>query len=73
MKSQNTQILAWLQEGNSLTPMDALNRFGCSRLASRIGELKEMHDIQKEMITVPTRRGKVRVASYFIGKESGTK
>lgn len=66
MKSQNTQILAWLQEGNSLTPMDALNRFGCSRLVSRIGELKEMHDIQKEMITVPTRRGTVIVASYFM-------
>lgn len=37
--SQNTRILKHLQSGKSLTAMEALNRFGSLRLASRIYEL----------------------------------
>ena len=43
--SQRAQIRAYLMQGGQLTSIDALNRFRCFRLASRISELrlKENH------------------------------
>ena len=35
-KSQNQQILEALQKGDAITPMSALARFNCARLATRI-------------------------------------
>ena len=50
--SQSVAILNYLKTGNSLNPMEALNKFGCFRLAARIGDLrKEGHDIQTEMFS----------------------
>ena len=40
-KSQKQQILDYLLEGNEITPMDALNKFGCFRLGARIADLKK--------------------------------
>lgn len=37
--SQNDQILAALRRG-PLTPLDALERFGCFRLAARVRDLR---------------------------------
>lgn len=39
--TQTESILAHLQSGESLTPLDALNLFGCFRLAARIKELRD--------------------------------
>lgn len=39
-KSQAEQILAHLREGNTLTDLDSLQRFGCRRLAARIRDLR---------------------------------
>jgi hypothetical protein len=39
--TQNQQILAHLKTGQTLTPLEALESFGCFRLASRIHDLKE--------------------------------
>jgi len=41
MESQNKQIKAHLEEGNSITAIQALEKFGCFRLAARIKDLKE--------------------------------
>ena len=38
--SQAGTILAYLKRGNTLTPLEALERFGCLRLGARIHELK---------------------------------
>ena len=38
--TQSEAILQHLQAGNVLTPLDALNKFGCFRLAARIIELR---------------------------------
>ena len=38
--SQKKAILNYLEGGNSLTPIDALNKFGCFRLGARICELR---------------------------------
>jgi hypothetical protein len=39
--TQNQQIAKHLKAGKSLTALQALNRFGCFRLASRVRELKD--------------------------------
>ena len=41
MTTQRDQILAALKQGDTLTPIDALRRFGCFRLAARINELRD--------------------------------
>ena len=38
--SQEKQILEYLQSGKKLTPIDALNMFGCFRLGARICDLR---------------------------------
>lgn len=54
MKTQNTQILAHLKTGQSINPLQALNKFGCFRLSARIFNLKdEGYDI--EMTTKPNK------------------
>lgn len=40
-KTQNELILDYLQKGKSITPLDALNKFGCFRLAARISDLRK--------------------------------
>lgn len=60
--TQTAAILAWLRSGNSITALDALNLFGCFRLAARIADLKaEGHVIESELVTTPSRR---RIARY---------
>lgn len=66
-KSQKESILEYLEEGNSITPLDALSLFGCSRLAARIGDLrKDGWSIQSEIVKVPTRGGYTSVSKYWI-------
>ena len=38
--TQNESILNHLRDGNSITPLEALNLFGCLSLAQRIHNLK---------------------------------
>ncbi len=60
--SQNSQILAYLETGLSLTAVQALTKFGSFRLASRIRELKnDGHNIESVMIETETGK---RVARY---------
>ena len=64
--SQSVAILNYLQSGGSLSPIEALNKFNCFRLAARIGDLrKEGHDIQTEIVT--EENGK-KFAVYFLPK-----
>lgn len=63
-ESQNKRILAYLQKGNRLTQLEALYKFGCFRLTSRIADLRKIcPDIKRDSIT--TDSGK-RVAQYYI-------
>lgn len=39
--SQASKILEHLKQGNTITPMEALNLFGCFRLGARIWDLKD--------------------------------
>lgn len=67
--SQCAKILAYLRQGNTITSLEALKRFKCMRLASRISEIK-----MRQMLTpgeiletkkIVTSTGK-RVAQYKI-------
>ena len=50
--SQNKQILNYLLSGKKLTPITALNKFGCFRLSARILDLrKEGHNLTTENVT----------------------
>lgn len=39
--NQTEQILEHLKAGNSITPLEALNLFGCFRLSARIKDLRD--------------------------------
>jgi hypothetical protein len=40
-KNQTNRILRYLRSGRGITPMSALTRFKCMRLAARIEELRD--------------------------------
>ena len=62
--SQCKRILDYLKEGNGITPIDALNLFGCFRLGARIADIKNMgYDIITEMVVVGDGK---RVAKYHL-------
>ena len=48
MISQRNNILNHLEENGTITPIEALNLYGCFRLAARIGELRESHEIETD-------------------------
>jgi hypothetical protein len=46
-RSQNDMILDYLKSGKSITPLEALDKFGCMRLGARIADLRrEGHPIK---------------------------
>lgn len=63
---QNKQILAYLKAGNRITPIEALERFGCFRLAARIHDLRQSgHQIERELVY----DGPVSYARYYMEKK----
>lgn len=67
--SQNKKIAEWLKAGNSITAIEALNMFGCFRLASRITDLRQKFglDIKSGRVTTPSGK---RVACYTLNTET---
>lgn len=60
-KSTTQKIREWLEAGRSITPLQALNKWGCMRLGARINDLRnEGWEIVTEIIE---RDGK-RFAKY---------
>ena len=74
--SQNSMILDYLMGGETLTPMEALSRFGCLRLGARVYEInkylsREVGELQiiPEMVTVLDPAGnRKRVARYKLAE-----
>lgn len=64
--SQRAAIRTFLEHGNALTSLQALNHFGCARLAARIDELRNAGmSIETRWLRLQNRQGKwVRVAEY---------
>ena len=64
-ESQNALIKGWLLNGYSITPMEALNMFGCFRLSARIANLREEGlAVVTDMVTINDKR----VARYYSQK-----
>lgn len=66
-QSQTAQILRYLRAGESLTAIDALNMFGCHRLAARMDDIKKILLPNETIVRewVKTATGK-RVAKYSL-------
>ena len=65
LDSQNALIKGWLLNGKSITPMEALNMFGCFRLSARIANLREEGlQVITDMVTINDKR----VARYYLAK-----
>ncbi len=63
-ESQRAKILQYLQEGETITQMEALKMFKCFRLASRMTDLKKLGvAFDSLFITTPSDK---RVKAYFI-------
>jgi len=62
--SQASAILAHLQSGRPITPLDALQDYGCFRLGARIWELRKMgYDIDTQDYVLPNGK---RIARYWL-------
>ena len=67
--SQRRRIYDYLQKGNALTPVEALELFGTLKLATRISELRHLDgvdNIGQEYVKVRTADGSAYVMRYFI-------
>ena len=63
MESQNKMIKTHLESGKTITAVEALEKFQCFRLASRINDLKQSgYPVDKVMVKVPSGK---HVALYF--------
>ena len=63
-KSQRKKILSHLEKGKTITPLEALHKFGCLRLGARIYELrKEGYEIDSK--PYKTKSGKY-VSMYWL-------
>lgn len=64
--TQSARILTALEKGDRITPIDALARFGCFRLAARVRELRERGlDVQSRLV----ERGGKQVAMYWLRRK----
>lgn len=59
--TQTQQIKEHLQKGQAITPLDALMKYGCLRLAARISDLRnEGMNIRTDIV----KTGKKKYAKY---------
>ena len=66
-QAQSQKILEYMAQGHRISPLEALNKFGCLRLGARIYDLKnEGHNIITEMVS---ENGK-RFARYSLIKSA---
>lgn len=63
-RTQVEKILAHLLAGGSVTALEALDRYSCSRLAARIGDIRGLgYPIRAEMVALDNGK---RVARYSV-------
>lgn len=69
MESQRAFVKKWLEEGKSITPIEALNLCGAFRLGAIIFVLRNDYGMNIETQMVYEPKGK-RYAKYYLKKES---
>lgn len=67
--TQCEKILRYIEENGSITPLDAMQEFGCMRLASRMCDIKKMgYPVRVKIESSKNRNGEpVRYARYEVG------
>ena len=65
--AQTKKILEWLKAGHSITPLEALQKFGCMRLSGRIYDIRHMG---YNIITDYERSENARYARYWLETET---
>lgn len=69
-ETQQKKIIDYLNNHDGMTPLDAIRAIGCTKLATRISELKDKGYIfEQEMTEVTTRDGSTRVMKYWLIEE----
>lgn len=69
-ETQRTKIIDYMKRHDGITPLDAIRAIGCTKLATRISELKDKGYIfEQEMTEVATRDGSTRVMKYWLIEE----
>lgn len=63
--TQNAQIRAALLKGKRITPLSALNDFGCFRLSARIYDLRNDYGMNIQMLRDPAKH----YATYWMTPE----
>lgn len=66
-RSQAGLILRHLQSGGTLTALDALDLFGCNRLAARVADLRNKgYNVKSRWLTLANGK---RVSEYYLVAE----
>jgi hypothetical protein len=61
-RSQTDRIIEWLSDGKEITAVEALNLFGCFRLAARIADIRSRgYDVET---TYRITKNGARIAVY---------
>ena len=64
--SQKEKILKYLQSGKGLTPLQAMNWWGCMRIGARVWELRDAgYPITTTMKTVKNRDGQRCIVAEY--------
>lgn len=68
--SQSSNILSHLKYNGSITPLEALQEYGCFRLGARVYDLRAQgHDIETEWLELANGK---RVARYRLNRSEIT-
>ena len=63
-RSQTDLILDWMLAGNTITPLEALEKFKCFRLGARIADIKARgYLVYSEFVTTPSEK---KVKQYHL-------
>ena len=65
MVNKTQMVLNHLKANKTITSLEAIYKFGATRLSAIIFNLRANYNIETEMIDVPTRFGTSRVAKYI--------
>ena len=71
--SQTRRILAYMREGNTITPLEALDLFGSMRLGARIADIEKLigYAPSRRRVSVRNADGKeVRVCQYWLEEKA---
>jgi len=71
MRTQCKEVHDYMKTEGAITSLDAIQRFGITRLSAVIYDLINKHDVQifRQTIQVPTRRGHTHVTEYAVRKK----